>query len=233
MSGNSNMTVFRSSQLGEMKLHWFRLCPELLTGFFTLHEQHYLGFIAPKRKAVLQIFPASHDVATQFATLSKELSRGNSLTSRGRMLAIIVSLLRHELMHCEFRQDSPLNAGERFKQLIAAAPAADIQNMSIAELARECGCSERHFSRLFRASFGFSLPASVLTTEDASGLLTYRLRVQKQPGTLAHPLLIRIHLPNRATLDSSSMDAVVQDNDLLIKTDLRTDVLLDVAFSFP
>ena len=31
----------RASQLGEVKLHYFHFCPELLSGFLTLSERHY------------------------------------------------------------------------------------------------------------------------------------------------------------------------------------------------
>jgi hypothetical protein len=80
-------------------------------------------------------------------------------------------------------------------------------------------------------SFRFDLPDTVISR--ASDAWMYRLRVQKQPGTLAHPLTIRVHLPAHATLVSSSMNAEVQDRNLLVQTDLRTDVELEVTFTLP
>src|SRR4030095_15291938 len=59
----------------------------------------------------------------------------------------------------QFKPNSRLDASERFKEIIAAAPAAEIQDLSVTELALRCGCSERHVNRLFRAHFGFSLRA--------------------------------------------------------------------------
>ena len=85
-------------------------------------------------------------------------------------------------------------------------------------------------------SFKFALPGTVLSAEDAGQSPSqhiYHLEVQKQPGTLAIPITIRIHLPNRAELKSTSTDAIIQDNDLLIKMDLRTDINLEVIFSLP
>jgi hypothetical protein len=81
--------------------------------------------------------------------------------------------------------------------------------------------------------FDFALPASVISHEDGSNRFTYSLKVQKQPGRLADPLLIRIHLPNRSQVDSVNLDALIQENDLLIETDLRTDVYLEVVFLVP
>jgi hypothetical protein len=81
--------------------------------------------------------------------------------------------------------------------------------------------------------FSFALPPTVLSHTEGSNQYAYKLRVQKQPGTLAHPLVIRIHLPNQAILESTTLDAVVQDNNLLIETDLRTDVELRLVFRLP
>lgn len=82
-------------------------------------------------------------------------------------------------------------------------------------------------------SFQFSLPASVLSAGSAAGEYVYQLRVQKQPGTLAHGLTVRIHLPGRAMLQSGPPGAVLQDNHLLIETDLRTDLEFSIAFTVP
>jgi hypothetical protein len=79
--------------------------------------------------------------------------------------------------------------------------------------------------------FHYRLPEQVLTTQ--GNQIRYRLHVEKQPGTLAIPLTVRIHLPQRALLKSTSMQAVKQDSDLLIEIDLRTDADLEVIFSLP
>jgi hypothetical protein len=54
--------------------------------------------------------------------------------------------------------------------------------------------------------------------------------VQKQPGTRAIPLTVRIHLPAHAVLESVSGQAIMQGQSLLLETDLRTDVELEVRF---
>lgn len=81
----------------------------------------------------------------------------------------------------------------------------------------------------------FALPPGVISSQDTSspGELTYQLTVQKQPGTVAIPILIRIHLPNRAAVKSISADATVQDNHLLIETNLQMDVNIELIFSLP
>ncbi len=80
-------------------------------------------------------------------------------------------------------------------------------------------------------SFSFSLPSTIIQT--ISGKSTYHLFVQKQPGTLANPLTIRIHLPNNSTVVSSQNGAVVQDNNILYQINLQTDVDFTVVYTFP
>ena len=81
--------------------------------------------------------------------------------------------------------------------------------------------------------FDFALPASAISHTDNSDLFTYRLKVQKQPGTLANPLVIRVHLPGGSQVDAVNLEAIVQDDNLLIKTDLQTDVYLELIFLVP
>jgi Protein of unknown function (DUF4012) len=80
-------------------------------------------------------------------------------------------------------------------------------------------------------SLHFQLPDHVLMTEGDQRI--YRLDVEKQPGTLATPITIRIHLPHRAVLKSTSMKAIMENHDLLIQTALQTDVNLEVVFTTP
>lgn len=80
--------------------------------------------------------------------------------------------------------------------------------------------------------FEFALPVLVVS-QDESGNFTYRLKVQKQPGTLANPLTIRVHLPRGSTLAKTNLPANLQGSALLVETSLRTDVYLEVTFRVP
>ncbi len=83
-------------------------------------------------------------------------------------------------------------------------------------------------------SFKFALPASrILMKDGAAHTLTYNLTVRKQPGTLAVPLTIRIHLPNNAGLLSASAGGAMQNQNLMFQTNLNTDVSVEVVFSVP
>ena len=82
-------------------------------------------------------------------------------------------------------------------------------------------------------SFSFTLPPTVIVNNAVVDQRTYWLKVQKQPGTIAIPITIRIHLPNGAVVKSVPAGALVQGNQLLISTDLRTDVEIELVFSLP
>ena len=80
-------------------------------------------------------------------------------------------------------------------------------------------------------SFRFALPASLL--QSGTNQSIYHLLVQKQAGSLAVPIIIRVHLPNRASVQSAPAGAVVQGNNILYQTELRTDVEFEIVFHVP
>jgi hypothetical protein len=82
-------------------------------------------------------------------------------------------------------------------------------------------------------SFRFALPSGVLKVEPGSGQSTYHLKVQKQPGTLAVPITIRVHLPNGSIIHTPTAKAVIQDNNVLFETNLLTDIEFEITYGVP
>jgi hypothetical protein len=80
-------------------------------------------------------------------------------------------------------------------------------------------------------TFHFSLPASIV--QSGIGQSIYHLLVQKQPGTLAEPITIRVHLPNNASVLSAPKGAVVQGQNVLYQTNLKTDLEFEVVYHIP
>jgi hypothetical protein len=80
-------------------------------------------------------------------------------------------------------------------------------------------------------TFRFALPESIL--QSSAGQSIYHLLVQKQPGTLAEPIIIRVHLPNNASIQTVPARAVVQDNNILYQTNLQTDLDVEITFHIP
>jgi hypothetical protein len=80
-------------------------------------------------------------------------------------------------------------------------------------------------------SFKLFLPQAVVSGETGSNQKTYTLKIQKQPGTQAVPVNIRIHLPASAQVEHVLPAAIVNGQNVLFETDLRTDVNISVTFS--
>ena len=76
----------------------------------------------------------------------------------------------------------------------------------------------------------FALPAGRVLSQDANQVFTYRLTIRKQPGTLAVPLTIRIHLPGNAKLETTSPDWTVEGSNIMLQTDLKVDLQLEIRF---
>lgn len=74
----------------------------------------------------------------------------------------------------------------------------------------------------------FALPQHVFARDGKR--IGYHLNVEKQPGTIAIPLTIRVHIPHGAVIESLFPEGILEGNHLLIETDLRTDLDLSVNF---
>lgn len=78
--------------------------------------------------------------------------------------------------------------------------------------------------------FRYQLPRGVVVPDEQGWL--YQLKVQKQAGTLAVPLTVRVVLPPSARLDSSSLPPTSSTSTVLMfDLPLDTDQTLDVRFS--
>jgi hypothetical protein len=80
------------------------------------------------------------------------------------------------------------------------------------------------------ASLDASWTAPYVAATGADGTVTYRLVVQKQPGTLADRVRISIATPGGATLVDASPVLVSTGDRLTFDGDLRTDVVLQLRY---
>lgn len=81
--------------------------------------------------------------------------------------------------------------------------------------------------------FRFSLPDTILKSLQGTTSWIYRLRVQKQPGTLAVPIIVKVILPEGAVIQSKPAGMIAQGNALLLETTLRLDFDLEIQFNVP
>ena len=79
-------------------------------------------------------------------------------------------------------------------------------------------------------SFRFQLLPQVIGTGEGSRTKVYHLRVQKQAGTLAQVLTIRLHLPSGAKLLTSSPEAAMEADGLVFSIDFQEDVEIEITY---
>jgi AraC-like DNA-binding protein len=149
--------VLRASQLGTVQLQFFCFAPSLLTGMLTMAERHHLEKLAARTGAPPRFYPASHRLAELFTALCRQARKSNGLALRCRMLELVAEVFSRELARACAPERSSLSANKRIKVLMQHLTEEDFLNSSPADLAAYCGCSLRHFSRLFRHSFEVSL----------------------------------------------------------------------------
>jgi len=165
--------TFRASQLGQARLHYFHFEPHHFNCLLTLSEQQRLAVMAESPTEQILHLPSSHTVAQQFGALCLTFASENRLLERCQMLALIATLFGPKLKPIPQPEEKQAVALRRFNEIIGCLPEAELLERRPEDLARQCGCSPRHFTRLFRAQFGLSLKArqTQLKLEKARQLL--------------------------------------------------------------
>jgi AraC-like DNA-binding protein len=148
--------LLRASRLGPLRLQFFRFCPAMTSGLLTMAERHHLEKLAARTVQPVRHFPADHPIAAQFMALSRQAEKGNGLALRCQLLQVVAEVFARDLARASAPERSSLSANKRIKVLMQHLTEEDFLNSFPAQLAAYCGCSLRHFSRLFRQSFGVS-----------------------------------------------------------------------------
>jgi AraC-like DNA-binding protein len=151
--------VLRASQLGPVQFQHFRFAPDLLGGVLTLAERRYLESVAAKMRPASVFLPADHPAAQEFSRVCARAKKSNGLLLRCRMLLIAAGAFSKKLSNLPPPDDAALTASKRILVLMNQLTEAEILSFAPGELAGRCGCSLRHFSRLFLANFGMSFRA--------------------------------------------------------------------------
>jgi AraC-like DNA-binding protein len=147
--------LLRASQLGPLKLQYFCVQPEFLNGLITVREGHRLEQAEKSPSARVIGFKAADPIGRKFSRLVAQPSREN-LTMRSALLQLWSQAVAGVLQAAP-TEDPGHKLRERFRQLVAQMPDAELAARTLPELAEQLHCSERHFSRLFRAEFGVPL----------------------------------------------------------------------------
>ncbi|MEW6401068.1 MAG: DUF4012 domain-containing protein [Chloroflexota bacterium] len=78
--------------------------------------------------------------------------------------------------------------------------------------------------------FDYALPAEILTRDEETDLWVYRLKVQKQPGTEAHPFLLSLRLPPGAQIEDATASFSENGGVWTAQLDLLRDLMIEVRF---
>jgi AraC-like DNA-binding protein len=149
----------RASQLTPIRLYHFRFCPEMLSGFLSLAERQQLDRAVTKGAGSrgLRLYPATHELAPRFEELRRSLEATRGFSGRCRVLQFVGLVLERELTLSQRPEASILSATKRIRILLEHLTEEEFLSASAQDLAAYCGCSLRHFSRLFLEHFGVSL----------------------------------------------------------------------------
>ena len=160
----------RASLLGDLRLCHFGVRMEQLTGFFTAEEQQALHAVGAGAVRLIQREDA---VARQHAELCALRYRQPCALARSAMLSLAVQALRDILTSPAAGLRPVISPEQKLAELSARLPESELLAHTSAELAHECGCTERHFRRLFAGRFGAPLKhrQTVWRIEQAKKLL--------------------------------------------------------------
>jgi len=150
----ASKALLRASQIGEVLLQGFNFAPERLYGFFTLAERQILDH--PGNAAAVRFLPSTHPLVRRFVELVTATEPGQELPQRAAVLGLALACLNEQLAFPQHAMPRNVSAQERFRQIVAQMPDTELIHHTAEQLARLCGCSSRHFNRLFREHFGQS-----------------------------------------------------------------------------
>jgi AraC-like DNA-binding protein len=128
-----------------------------MSGLLTMAERQHFDRLGSKPLQPIRFLPAGHPLAKQFADLCAQIDSQNGLLLRCQMLELIGKVFARELTPADKLEAATLSATKRIKVLLEHLTEEEFLNASADELGAYCGCSLRHFSRLFLQHFGVSL----------------------------------------------------------------------------
>jgi AraC-like DNA-binding protein len=134
-----------------VQIEYFTVNPDIIGGFLTTAERQALEHNRDLARHGARHFPAASPVARQFAELRGKISQVPTLAQRCHLLQLFAQALN--LVPAHLRPDRLAQAGEKFQALINRLSERELSRYSVIELARMCGCSTRHFNRLFHLHF--------------------------------------------------------------------------------
>jgi AraC-like DNA-binding protein len=145
----------RASQMGKLRLHFFRTEPRKLTGLVTMAEQTMLENAAADEKFSLRVIPPNAQFSERFNKLSSK-EAVNSFPERAQLLQLFLEVFGGNFGQPEAGAPASFDAKERLRQILNQMPVSELIEINFSELVTRMGCSPRHVSRLFTELVGSS-----------------------------------------------------------------------------
>ena len=160
--GFDDKTKLRATALYPMKLQFFTVQPQYLSGFLTVTNGHQFKTVSENPSSYFLIFHAKELMGQKFARLAEQ-SQGSGLSARCALLQFWADIAANILPPSENSSVGGNKLRERFQQLFKQMSETQLTVCSVPELAQQLNCSIRHFRRVFREEFG--VPLQVRQTE--------------------------------------------------------------------
>lgn len=157
LSGPGGGGRILASQLGPVPIRWFSARIDHLGGVMSVTERRAAEALAATRPAA-RVFAPGDPVHAAF----EQLFGGGAtppFVRRSRMIRLVAEALGPLIPATAQAPADADDARRRVRQWLGRTPESGLLSCSIEDLARETGCSVRHFSRLFRAETGQSFRA--------------------------------------------------------------------------
>jgi AraC-like DNA-binding protein len=145
----------RASQVGELRLHFFRTEPRKLTGLVSMSDLALMQSAAGDEKLSLRLFPPNAQFSEKVRDLGSEKAR-NTFPVRVKLLHLFLEVFGGTFQQPHADAAGIFDARERLRQMLKQTTVSELLELSFSELVSKTRCSPRHVSRLFTDLVGVS-----------------------------------------------------------------------------
>jgi AraC-like DNA-binding protein len=145
----------RASQVGDLRLHFFRIEPRKLTGLVSIADQVLMQTAAGDEKLSLRLLPPNARFSDKVRELSSDKAR-NSFPARVQLLQLFLEVFGGTFQQPQADVAGIFDARERLRQILNQTPVSELLQLTFSELVSKTRCSPRHVSRLFTELVGVS-----------------------------------------------------------------------------
>ena len=158
--GPARKGSLHASRLEFARVHHLYFRPEHLVGLMSLAERVSLDSLAGSD--YFRVVPAGEPIAREFNDLVVRDQNRRHFMDRCRILNLIGMILSDVLPETTTETATAphvITSEIRFEQVIKRIPDSELMTYEPEKLAELCGCSTRHFRRMFRKHFNTSIRA--------------------------------------------------------------------------